>query len=337
MAAFQAASPSFWRFGIPLRLANRILGFSNGDVKYLLGELDRIAWSLCHESSMPGSRPDRKGGRIQTETLPYFPFTLERAAALRPSTGSIYMVESAPTAPKANQFPAAKRRAAVLLLLVAGLALAASSAKLHEWLIGFLPYADAMIRDRPVLGVAFFVVFAALSAMLAFVSSAVIVPVGVYVWGKTVCMLLLWLGWILGGVCSYAISRYLGRRVAKVLLSGPMLERYEDSISRRAPFGLVLLFQLAVPSEVPGYLLGLARYHFWKYLCALALAELIYAVATTWLGASFIEGRTYALAAVGIAMALFAGVALHVLHRRISRNNAGALRLRPHGSHASRP
>jgi uncharacterized membrane protein YdjX (TVP38/TMEM64 family) len=229
------------------------------------------------------------------------------------------MVDTSSTAPKIHELPAAKRRALVLLLLAAGLALVASSAQLHGWLIGLLPSADAIIRSRPVLGLAIFVLFAALSAMLAFVSSAVIVPVGVYVWGKAGCMFLLWLGWILGGLCSYALSRYLGRRVVNVLGSQTALERYETSISRRAPFALVLLFQMAVPSEVPGYLLGLARYHFWKYLAALALSELIYAVATTYLGASFIEGRTSTLIILGAGLAVFAGAALHMLHRRITR------------------
>ena len=57
----------------------------------------------------------------------------------------------------------------------------ASSAELHEWLIGSLPAAEAVIRERPVLGASIFLLYAASSAMLAFVSSAVIVPVSVYV------------------------------------------------------------------------------------------------------------------------------------------------------------
>jgi uncharacterized membrane protein YdjX (TVP38/TMEM64 family) len=203
-----------------------------------------------------------------------------------------------------------------VVLLAVGLALIASS-DLHAWLIGLLPTAEAMIRARPILGALVFVVAAALSAMLAFVSSAVIVPVGIYVWGKAISMLLLWVGWILGGVCAYTIGRYLGRPVVNALASGPLLERYEHSISRRAPFGFVLMFQTALPSEIPGYLLGLARYHFWKYLAALALAELPYTVATIYLGASFIERRMYMLVGVAAAVGCFSAWSLYSLHRRI--------------------
>ena len=207
----------------------------------------------------------------------------------------------------------------VIILLAVALALVTSFAELHAWLISLLPAAEAIIREQAVLGVVVFVVFAALSAMLAFVSSAVIVPVGVYVWGKAASLLLLWVGWILGGVTAYTLSRYFGRAVVQVLLPRTVIERYENLIPRRASFGFVLLMQLALPSEVPGYLLGLMRYHFWRYITALALAELPYAVATIYLGASFIERRTYLLIGVGIAVAVFGGVALHALHRQIAK------------------
>ena len=52
------------------------------------------------------------------------------------------------------------------------------------------------------------------SAMLAFLSSAIIVPIGVYAWGSVNCFLLLWIGWLLGGVLTYAIGYTLGRPVA---------------------------------------------------------------------------------------------------------------------------
>src|SRR3990170_2463850 len=116
--------------------------------------------------------------------------------------------------------PTIRRRVLVIILLAAALALVTSFAELHAWLISLLPAAEAIIREQAVLGVVVFVVFAALSAMLAFVSSAVIVPVGVYVWGKAASLLLLWVGWILGRVTAYTISRYLGRPVVQALGPG---------------------------------------------------------------------------------------------------------------------
>jgi uncharacterized membrane protein YdjX (TVP38/TMEM64 family) len=211
-----------------------------------------------------------------------------------------------------------KRRAGVLVLLAIVVTLVILSDDLHAWLMGFLSPVKQIVRTQPVLGGFLFVLLAALSAMLAFVSSAVIVPVGVYVWGKPLTIFLLWVGWVLGGVCAYTISRFFGRPVVTALSSRALVERYEKRLSHQAPFGLVLLFQLALPSELPGYLLGMARYPLWKYLCALALAEIPYAVMTIYLGASFVERQVSWLIGVAVVAAAFSGWALYTLHRRVS-------------------
>jgi uncharacterized membrane protein YdjX (TVP38/TMEM64 family) len=229
------------------------------------------------------------------------------------------MSQTVSTTPATAWLPKAWRRALALALLAVALAVVTLLPDLHGWLMGTLPTAEAIIRQQALLGMAIFVAFAALSAMLAFVSSAVIVPVGIYVWGKAATLLLLWVGWILGGFTAYTLSRYFGRPVVHALLPRAMFERYANIIPRRAPFRFVLLLQLALPSEVPGYLLGLMRYHFGRYIAALALAELPYAVATIYLGASFLERRTYVVIILGVLLALFAGWSLHALHRQVSR------------------
>lgn len=207
----------------------------------------------------------------------------------------------------------------VIILLVGVLTLVTSFTRLHAWLIGTLPVLEALIRERAVFGMVIFIIYAALSAMFAFVSSAVIAPIGVFVWGKAISMLMLWVGWILGGLTAYTMSRYFGRAVVLALLPQRVIERYENLIPRRSAFGFILLLQLALPSEVPGYLLGLIRYDFWRYIAALALAEFPYSVITVYLAAGFIEGRTYMLIGVGIAVTAFAGLALHALHRQLSK------------------
>ena len=208
------------------------------------------------------------------------------------------------------------RRAIFLGLALTFLVIAASSRQIHGWLVALLPTAETIIRDRPVVGVTVFILFAAASAMLAFVSSAVIVPVGVYVWGTGISIVLLLVGWVLGGVCAYAIGRYLGRPAVQALTPMPVLDRYADRFSRTAPFSLVLLLQAAMPSEVPGYLLGLARYDFRKYLVALTLTELPYSAATVYIGEGFIERRIWVLIGVGAVLVVFSGWMLHLLQRQ---------------------
>jgi uncharacterized membrane protein YdjX (TVP38/TMEM64 family) len=216
-----------------------------------------------------------------------------------------------------DRLPLGWARVLILLLLLGALALVVSSDDFQEVLSWGLAQAEPVIAEHPVWGALLFLILSALSAMLAFFSSAVLVPVAVQAWGKLACACLLWLGWILGGACAYGIARFWGRPVVRRITSSRELARYEERISRHTPFGLVLLFQLAVPSEVPGYVLGLARYGLRRYLMILAIAELPYAAGTAYLGESLLERRTSLLLSLGAFAILFSAWALHVLRRRL--------------------
>lgn len=230
-------------------------------------------------------------------------------------------VGSSPTADTADPArpPVAWRSALLLGLFCFAVAVIVGSDELHGLLSRYVSWAGRLIADHPVLGTAVAVLFAAASAMLAFVSTAVIVPVVVQAWGKPGAILLLWTGWILGGACAYGIGRFLGRPVVRSLVSSRALSRFEGRISKRASFGLVLLFQLALPSEVPGYVLGLLQYRFALYLGALAIAETPYAIATVYLGASFLDRQLLPFFAVGGAVLLFSVWAYYLLLKRLGQ------------------
>jgi uncharacterized membrane protein YdjX (TVP38/TMEM64 family) len=218
---------------------------------------------------------------------------------------------------RTGRLPFGGARALILLLLLGALAFPASSRAFQDALSWGLAKAEPLIAEHPLWGALLFLLLSALSAMLAFFSSAVLVPVAIHAWGKLACAFLLWLGWILGGACAYGIARSWGRPVVRRLTSHKGLAHYEERISRHTPFGLVLLFQLAIPSEIPGYVLGLARYGLRRYLVVLALAELPYAVGTAYLGESLLEQRIPLLVGLGATAILLSAWALHVLRGRL--------------------
>jgi uncharacterized membrane protein YdjX (TVP38/TMEM64 family) len=209
------------------------------------------------------------------------------------------------------------------VLIVGGLIIAAgllaTSDVLHAWIAEFMEISEAIMSEFPVLGMAMFVLLAAASAMLAFFSSAILVPIGIYTWGAVVCFVLLWLGWLVGGIASFAIGRYLGRTVAAAIVGEERLAEFSARIDRRSRFVHVLLFQAAVPSEIPGYLLGSLRFRFSSYLGALALAELPYAFATVYIGASFLERNSLELVAIGAGGLLLMAAAYHLCFKRAGR------------------
>lgn len=210
------------------------------------------------------------------------------------------------------------RRIATGALLIAIIGAVVLSRGLHDTLLRLLAAAEASAADHPAGAAALVVVFAALSAMLVFVSSWVVLPFAVYTWGALPTLLLLWTGWLLGGVTAYGIGRFLGRPAVRRLTSSALLEHYEERISHQAPFGLIVLFQFALPSEIPGYLLGLMRYSFLRYLAALGLVELVYGIATVLLGTGVVERRVTLILPAAAALALLAAWAVIALRRRLA-------------------
>ena len=179
---------------------------------------------------------------------------------------------------------------------------------------------EHLIQQHRVLGAYLFLALAALSAMMAFISAVIIIPIAVYTWGPVITVVLLWSGWILGGILAYSIARFFGRRAIQWLTAEVGLKRIESYINEKTPFSLVLLFQLALPSEIPGYLLGLVKYPIKSYLLALACAELPYALATVLLGDSFLNKRAYIILSAGLLMIAFSYFAINKLQQIIEAN-----------------
>lgn len=210
----------------------------------------------------------------------------------------------------------------VIAIIVTVAALLTFSDGLHDGVQRLLAFSATAISEHPHLGKAIFILWSAVSATLAFVSSAVIVPVAVYAWGAPTTVVLLWISWLAGGVITYAIGRTLGRRVATWLVPRERFDYYSGRVSSAAGFLTILLFQLALPSEVPGYVLGAVKYRFAIYLAALSLAELPFAIGAVYLSEGFIE-RDYALLiGIGLAGLAFSMAAFRLFRHRLQQTPA---------------
>ena len=201
------------------------------------------------------------------------------------------------------------RRLVLLLLVVAAAGLVVASAPLHGALTSLVAAGEAFMARAPVAGAAVFVGLTALSAMVAFFSTGLLAPVAIATWGPFTTFLLLWIGWLAGGAVSYAVGRYLGRGVAGVLVGAETLEHWERELRDRSHVTHLLLFQLAMPSEILGYVLGIVRYSFLTYIGVLSLTEIPYALAIVYLGESFLAGDAVRFVLAGVvAIAVSAGL-----------------------------
>ncbi len=177
-----------------------------------------------------------------------------------------------------------------------------ASDSLHGRLAEAVAWAEGLVARAPLSGVAAFVVLSAFSAMFAFFSSSLLSPVAVAVWGTPGAFALLWLGWLLGGAFTYTVGRFLGRSAAGLFVDQGTLVAWESRFNSRAHVAHVLLFQVAMPSEILGYVLGVVRYPFRIYIAVLAVTEIPYALAVVYLGESFLAGNASAFVLVGAAV-----------------------------------
>lgn len=213
------------------------------------------------------------------------------------------------------------RRAGIVIgvLLVTGLL--ALSDTVHQQIVAAIALAEPVIAQHPVLGALIFMALAALSAMLVFFSGVLLVPIGVQTWGETGCFLMLWSGWCLGGLVTYAIGRRLKRPAVQRMLSGGMIDRYENRIPEGGSFVTAVLVQLAVPSDVSGYFFGLLGYPLRVYLGALMLTEIPYALGTVFLGSAFMQKQyVLLLSAAGVALVALGLAWLRWRHQRASHS-----------------
>jgi uncharacterized membrane protein YdjX (TVP38/TMEM64 family) len=216
-----------------------------------------------------------------------------------------------------------KRRHPVWFWLAVGtaallVALFLYSPTFKHWVDAAMNWAEQVMDEHPLVGAAVFFVFSAISAMLAFASSVVLVPPANVAWGKQVTFLLLWGGWLTGSIVSYGIGR-LARPLLNRLSYEKKLNEYQQFVSRRMKFWAVLLFCIAIPSEIPGYLFGGMRYSFAKFTAAIGTAEVFYAIGVVYAGERLLAARPHAafvtLGILGI-VALGAGLLIRVLKRR---------------------
>jgi uncharacterized membrane protein YdjX (TVP38/TMEM64 family) len=214
-------------------------------------------------------------------------------------------------------------RAALVLALAAAAAALLSFGSIQDAIDRALGAVEPLLAAHPLQGGVLFVMLAAVSAMLAFFSSALLVPGGVYAWGAWPTIALLWLGWLLGGMCAYALGRVLRRPLLPTRGATQALEHYAQRLPRNAGWPLVLLLQLALPSEVPGYLCGFLRVRFRVYASALAVAEIPYAIGAVLIGDSVVRGHGgWLLVLVVFAVAAML-LALRLLRTRLEHGTAG--------------
>lgn len=150
-----------------------------------------------------------------------------------------------------------------------------------------IAFLQAYSEVHPYLAMALFSSFAFLSVLLGPLSSAPVVPVAIVLWGKFMTLFLMLIGWVAGAVVSYTIGKHAGYPIVTRLLTKKRVDEWMRRVSREATFFLALMFRLALPAET-GYVFGLIRYTFWKFLLITLIVEIPTGLGLIFVGDAFV-------------------------------------------------
>jgi uncharacterized membrane protein YdjX (TVP38/TMEM64 family) len=206
------------------------------------------------------------------------------------------------------------------LALVVFVILIVSSITFQNVFFEWVAYFKEIAKENSTLSLVVFFALAAASAMLSPFSSVPLVPTAILTWGKLVTFILLVAGWTMGGALTYAIGSFAGHPLAKRFIPFKTVNRYLQQIPHRSQFQLVLLFRLASPAEIPGYVLGILRYNFFKYLLATFLTELPFAFATVYASDALLQKRFWVFFAWSVFVILFFSLAIRWFKKILKKN-----------------
>ncbi len=137
------------------------------------------------------------------------------------------------------------------------------------------------------------------------------------VWGEALTISMLIFGWFFGGWAAYLLGGYASKKIMSRYWDAKKIEFYRNKISTRAQFWFVILFRLAIPSEITSYTLGIIRYPLGKYLVITLLTEIPFAFAAVYLGEVLIEGKFLIFAGLILLVAAAVAMASHFFHKKI--------------------
>lgn len=196
------------------------------------------------------------------------------------------------------------------------------------WSSGFLQdilaeaqgFVGDYIEESPLLAVLVFIGLAVVAIIVSPFSSAPLIPLVIPVWGEELTIVLLVCGWLIGGIGAYIIGSVFGSPFFSETKTMQSIKYYQSRISGKTEFGLVMLFRFAIPSEIGGYVLGIIRYHFAKYIAVTLSYEIFSAVTLVYLSDAFISNNPfYFIVMLGLILGVM-GASLYALRKKIKNH-----------------
>ena len=210
-----------------------------------------------------------------------------------------------------------KLRLLVLTFTIAAVAVLWYAIVAKNVIFEWITFASAYIKDSE-LGILIFILLAAISTMLSPFSSVPLAPIAIVTWGPLATTLMLVVGWTIGGMLSYVIGKRYGYEIATKFIEPKKFDKWSSQIEKKVNFFMMLVFRVMTPSET-GYIFGIIRYPFGKFLLVTFLSELPFALAISYGGNAIISREKEFFIIAAIVSVIFFPVFYHLYKKEFKK------------------
>lgn len=180
---------------------------------------------------------------------------------------------------------------------------------------------NELVIQNEILAVFIFILLAVAAALISPLTSIPLVPIAVVIWGSVPTTVFLLSGWIIGDTISYFVGRYLGYKAVCYFVSAEKIDELSSTIKKHTTFFKGLLLRLVLPAEL-GYAFGIIRYNFLSYLLLTLLAELPFAIISTYASEAVISGDAIKFLWLMIVLLFGIYVAVRMVHKNNKAKNS---------------
>ncbi len=125
-------------------------------------------------------------------------------------------------------------------------------------------YFIALLSDESWIGILAYTGIAVTTTVVAPLTSIPLMPIASRVWGPVVAAVASIVGWLIGSMIAFFLSRTYGRELVEKVISNEKILSMERRVPEKNIFWSIVLLRMAVPADVLSYVLGLFTAISWR-------------------------------------------------------------------------
>lgn len=156
-----------------------------------------------------------------------------------------------------------------------------------------------LVKEPTLLDGFIFVTCLAAAVVFLPLTAMPLIPMGSMVFGPLVTSLLSILGWTIGAVGAFLVSRYIARPVILRISDLDGLEKFIQNYTGKTRFILIVLLRLTVPVDIGSYALGLiSSVRLLEYTLATLIGVTWFSFAFAYLGDNLINSNILGIVSI---------------------------------------